>query len=118
MKPLVHDQTAKQQLERDFSKFLKEKYSKGPNKTVVHLYNECIVCYITGFLTKAEEILVQSGCETNIYINRNCFIRLCKGEIEEICFRILNRKIKQFFPSYVLEENEGCWVIFFDNEVD
>lgn len=103
-----------QQLERDIAKFIKEKTGKGPNRTEVKLTPNIIVCGFYGFMTKAEEIIVQSGHPEQVSVYRSKYVTQCINEIEEILLRILNRRIKHFFPSWIPEQNLACWTIFLD----
>jgi uncharacterized protein YbcI len=103
-----------QQIERDIAKFIKEKTGKGPNSTEVKLTNEVAICYFQGYMTKAEELIVQSGHPEQVIEYRSKYIVQCIDEIENILKRVINKKIKYFFPSWIPEKNLACWTIFLD----
>ena len=103
-----------QQIARDVAKFIKEKTGKGPSVTQVQLANNLVVCYFHGFLTKAEELIAESGHPEKVTEYRSKYVNQCIGEIEEILHRTIKRRIKHFFPSWRPHENLACWTIFLD----
>jgi uncharacterized protein YbcI len=102
------------QIERDIAKFIKEKTGKGPDRTGVKLTNEVAICYFEGYMTKAEELIVQSGHPEQIVEYRSRYILQCIPEIETIFERAIHKQIKYFFPSWIPEKNLACWTIFLD----
>lgn len=102
------------QLEREFAKFAKERIGKGPCKTEVKIYDDMLLCIQYGFLTKAEEIIIDSGQLDKVIDYRRVYITKCTEDIEAIILQTINRRIKDFFPSWILEKNMSCWTIFLD----
>lgn len=102
------------QLEGEFAKFAKERIGKGPRKTEVRLHDDVLICIQYGFLTKAEELIIETGQLDKVIDYRRIYITKCHDAIEDIIFRVLNRHIKDFFPSWILEKNMSCWTIFLD----
>jgi uncharacterized protein YbcI len=111
LEPIV---AKEQQIERDIAKFIKEKTGKGPNSTGVKLTHEVAICYFEGYMSKAEELIVQSGYPEQVTEYRSKYIVQCIDEIENILERVIHQKIKYFFPSWIPEKNLACWTIFLD----
>jgi len=112
-----HGQTMnlqEQQIARDVAKFIKEKTGKGPSTTEVKLAKDIVVCYFQGFMTKAEELIVESGHPEKVTEYRSKYVNQCISEIEEILEKILKKKLKHFFPSWIPKENLACWTIYLD----
>ncbi|BBB89619.1 MAG TPA: Na-translocating system protein MpsC family protein [Methylomusa anaerophila] len=103
-----------QQLEREFAKFIKEQISRGPKKIEVKIANDTVICLIDGFLTKAEELIVESGHWDKVMVYRCLYVTKCVNGIEEILQLILKKKIRFFFPSWIPERNLACWTIYLD----
>jgi uncharacterized protein YbcI len=103
-----------QLIERAVAKFIKEKTGKGPDTTVVKLTNGVVICFFSGYMTKAEELIVQSGNPAKIIEYRSQYIVQCTAEIENILEKVLHKGIKYFFPSWIPEKNLACWTIFLD----
>lgn len=103
-----------QYLEREFAKFAKERIGKGPSKTEVRIHNDVLLCIQYGFLTKAEEIIIDSGYLDKVIDYRRIYITACTHDIELIIVQALNRHIKDFFPSWIIEKNMSCWTILLD----
>lgn len=103
-----------QVLEREIAKFAKERIGKGPSKTEVRITEGILICVQYGFLTKAEELIIQSGHWDKVIDYRRVYILQCVKDIEEIIYRVLKRRIKYFFPSWLSEENLSCWTIYLD----
>lgn len=101
-----------QQLEREFAKFIKEQVSKGPKRTEVRITNDMVVCLTHGFLTKAEQLIVESGHWDKVMVYRCLYVTQCVNDLEKIILAILNRRIKFFFPSWIPEKNLSCWTIY------
>ncbi len=101
-------------LEREFAKFAKERIGKGPSKTEVRIQDDILLCIQYGFLTKAEEIIIDSGQLDKVIDYRRIYITACIYDIESIIVQVLNRHIKDFFPSWIIEKNMSCWTIFLD----
>lgn len=104
--------SCEQQIERVVAKFIKEKTGKGPDTTVVRLTPDVLICYYGGFMTKAEELIVESGNPEKISEYRRKYIVQCVVELEQVLKPILQRKITHFFPSWIPEQNLACWTIF------
>lgn len=100
-----------QQLARDIAKFSKFKNGKGPNNVEVKYNNDIVLCFFDGFLTKAEESIVQSGFPESVAFNRVIYINYSINEIEEIFLKYLNKKIKHLFPCYLPQKNLASWTI-------
>jgi uncharacterized protein YbcI len=98
----------------DLAKFSKSKNGKGPESTSVEIFENVVLCIFEGFLTRAEEIIAESGNPENIFMNRVIYVNKCKDELEEIIEKHLHRKIKYLFPSYIPQKQIACWTIFLD----
>jgi len=103
-----------QYLEREFAKFAKERIGKGPSKTKVRIHDDVLLCIQYGFLTKAEEIIINSGHLDKVVDYRRIYITACIHDIDTIIEQVLNRHIKDFFPSWNIEKSMSCWTIFLD----
>ncbi len=103
-----------QLLEREIAKFAKERIGKGPSKTEVRIAADILICVQYGFLTKAEEIIIESGHPDKVMDYRRVYIMQCVNDIEEIIYQVVNRRIKHFFPSWLVEQNLSCWTIYLD----
>ncbi|TWH45597.1 Na-translocating system protein MpsC family protein [Sporomusa sp. KB1] len=103
-----------QLLEREIAKFAKERIGKGPSKTEVRIADNILICVQHGFLTKAEELIIESGHLDKVIDYRRVYIMQCVNDIEKIIYQVIDRKIKYFFPSWILEQNLSCWTIYLD----
>lgn len=103
-----------QQLEREFAKFTKERIGKGPSKTEVKHSDDVVVCIHYGFLTKAEEIIINAGNPGTVIDYRREYITKCIADLEKVILLVLKRRIKYFFPSWMLEKNIACWTFILD----
>lgn len=103
-----------QQLEREFAKFTKERIGKGPSKTEVKYSDDLVVCIQYGFLTKAEEIIIDAGHAEKVIDYRREYITKCIADLEKVILLVLNRRIKYFFPSWMLEKNIACWTFILE----
>lgn len=100
-----------QQLTRDIAKFCKNMSGKGPDSLEVKVEGDVVLCIFEGFMTKAEEVILQSGCPDNIFLNRSIYINCSVNQVEDILKKYLNRRIKHLFPCYLPEKNLACWTI-------
>lgn len=106
--------SVKTELEKDLAKMIKDKIGKGPDSIEVFVFPKVAVCYLQGFMTKAEELIVQAGYPEKVSEWRNIYINQSRSEIEKIFEVLLERSIGQFFSHYRPEENTACWTIFFN----
>ena len=109
---------SKQQLEREFAKFTKDRIGKGPSKTEVKLVEGAVICIQYGFLTRAEEIIISSGQSDKVTDYRRIYITKCTNDLEKIILATLKRRIKHFFPSWILEKNVACWTFLLEEKTD
>ncbi|MFZ5639513.1 MAG: Na-translocating system protein MpsC family protein [Bacillota bacterium] len=96
------------------ARFIKDKIGKGPSDVKVKITENIVICGIHGFMTKAEEMIVQSGCPEKIIGHRSLYKKQCFGEIEEIFIKALDKKVNYFFDSYIPEDDMACWTVFLD----
>lgn len=96
------------------AKFIKDKIGKGPSDVRVKICEGFVICCISGFMTKAEELIVQSGSPEKITENRSLYKKQCLSEINDIINETINKNIRYFFDSYIPENDIACWTISLD----
>lgn len=101
-----------QLISREIAKFCKTQNGKGPDSIEIRMQEDVLVCFFEGFMTKAEELIVQSGHPENVCNNRVIFMNNCTAELEEILHKFLHKKIKYLFPCYLPERQMACWTIY------
>lgn len=104
----------KQHISRDLAKFSKNMNGKGPTNVEVEITNDSVLCIFEGFMTRAEEVIVQSGCPENVSINRVIYVNESIDEINEIFYKYLHRNIKYLFPCYMPQKQIACWTVILD----
>lgn len=104
----------KKKIEMDIAKFIKDKTGKGPTITEVTLFDNVVICFFKEYLTKAEIVVINSGHPEKVIDYRSHYSKGSVDEIVKIFEDALSRKVKYFFPSWIIEKNLACWTLFID----
>jgi len=97
------------------SKWLRQKFGRGPESCRAHLAGRFLVFVVRGFMSPMEEVLVQQGQNDTVHASRQIIIEKLLSELKGVFQVTLDVQVQDFYHDWNLQSNIGMIIAMLES---
>lgn len=97
------------------SKWLRQKFGRGPESCRSYLAGRFLVFVVRGFLSPMEEVLLQQGQVDTVHASRQVIIEKLLSELQGVLQVTMDVQVRNFYHDWNLPSNTGMIVAMLES---